>query len=105
MKACRRAHLSFGTTPEQALLLQKTNPASTQDDTLEHRLKNYTYKYRGTQEGRTYFRSMIFLNSILARTPRDWAWMRVMIRDRRSSLISSSSPRRPALKNTWVGKQ
>ena len=33
--------------------------------------------------------------------PRDLAWIPVIIFDRRSSLISSSRPSRPALKNTW----
>ena len=50
----------------------------------------------------SYRRSTIFWNSILARTPRDLAWMPVMIRARRSSRISSRRPSKPALKNTWV---
>lgn len=49
----------------------------------------------------TYRRSTIFWNSILARTPLDLAWILVMIKAKRSSLISSSRPNRPALKNTW----
>lgn len=49
----------------------------------------------------TYRRSTIFWNSILARTPRDLAWILVMIRANRSSRISSSWPSRPALKKTW----
>lgn len=47
-----------------------------------------------------YLRSTIFWNSILARTPRDLACILVMIRAKRSSRISSSSPSNPALKNT-----
>lgn len=44
--------------------------------------------------------STIFWNSTLASRPLDLAWIPVMISDNRSSLISSSCPRRPALKNT-----
>lgn len=50
-------------------------------------------------------RSRIFLNSCRERKPRTWACKRVMIRARRSSRISSSSPSSPALKKTWRRKE
>lgn len=47
-----------------------------------------------------HLRSMIFLNSMRMSWPLARAWMRVMIRDSRSSRNSSSWPSSPALKNT-----
>lgn len=51
-----------------------------------------------------YLRSIIFWNSFLLRKPRHKAWVMVMSEASLSSLISSSRPKRPALKNTF-GKQ
>lgn len=48
-----------------------------------------------------YLLSFIFLNSVLMRYPLHIACVWVMRLTSFSSLISSSSPRRPALKNTW----
>lgn len=63
---------------------------------------------RAFEEGRCestmflYLLSTIFWYSTLAKKPLHMAWVRVISWASLSSLISSRSPRRPALKKTWT---